>query len=368
MASDQNITEGQPVPVLGTTLPAPQKVEFEDPNKQTNLIVNYIPPEITDEYLKQLFATVGPVQGVKIIRDKASRASLGYAFVNYMDPLHALRAIDTLDGYPLNKKKIKVSYARPSSHTIKNANLYIAHIPKHWDQQALESFFGPYGAIIQSKVLLDPQGQSRGCGFVRFDQNKEAENAIAALHGKVPPGGTAELVVKYASTQSTGGLSSSSQSGSIPTVSGMQSWNQSKSKGSSGSAGGGPMKSSMQLQNMQLRYNPLGALSTSVTGGGFQHTTIPGLMQTVQGTQTWCIFVYNLPAEAEDTTLYQLFSPFGKISSVKVVKEPNSGKSKGYGFVNMMNYDEAFTAVNSLNKSMLDGKLLQVSFKTPRKS
>ena len=367
MASDQNITEGQPVPVLGTTLPAPPKVEAEDPNSQTNLIVNYIPPEINDDYLKQLFATVGPVQGVKIIRDKASRASLGYAFVNFLDPMHAIRAIEALDGYPLNKKKIKVSYARPSSHTIKNANLYIAHIPKHWDQQALESFFGPYGTIIQSKVLLDPQGQSRGCGFVRFDQNKEAENAIAALHGKVPPGGTAELVVKYASSQASSGQMGSSQSGAIPTVSGLQTWNTSKAK-SSTSNSTGPMKSSMQLQSMQLRYNPLGAaLSASLTGTGFQHTTVPGLMQTAQGTQTWCIFIYNLPAEADDTTLYQLFSPFGKISSVKVIKDQN-GKSKGFGFVNMMNYDEAFTAVNSLNKSLLDGKLLQVSFKTPKKS
>lgn len=361
------MAQGLPVPVLGTTVPAPKLEPVDDSKSRTNLIINYIPPSATDDDLKDFFSKVGPVQSVKIVRDKATRASLGYAFVNYISPGDAARAVQSLDGVKANGKTLKVSFARPSSQTIKNANLYIAHIPKHWDTEALKSFFSPYGSIIQSKVLLDQMGQSRGCGFVRFDQNGQAESAIAALNGTTPPGSTVPLVVKYANTQSST-QPASPTSGAIPTLTTLPTVPAIRPK----LGAGGPIRSAVQSSS---RFNPIGLApgpstpaTVPPTPPAFQHTTVPGLVQNQFGSQTWCVFVYNLPPEAEDTTLYQLFSPFGAISSVKVIKDPSNTKPKGYGFVNMMNYEEAFQAILALNGTMLDGKVLQVSFKTAKKN
>ena len=78
------------------------------------------------------------------------------------------------------------------------------------------------------------------------------------------------------------------------------------------------------------------------------------------------MFVYNLPEVTEDSLLYQLFSPFGAITSVKVIREPASGKCKRYGFVNMVNYEEACQAIMTLNGYLLEGKPLQVSFKSSK--
>ncbi len=49
----------------------------------------------------------------------------------------------------------QVSYARPSSETIKGANLYVSGMPKSWTQAELENLFAPYGKIITSRILCD---------------------------------------------------------------------------------------------------------------------------------------------------------------------------------------------------------------------
>jgi ELAV like protein 2/3/4 len=78
----------------------------------------------------------------------------------------------------------------------------------------------------------------------------------------------------------------------------------------------------------------------------------------------WCIFVYNLAPETEENVLWQLFGPFGAVQSVKVIKDLQTNKCKGFGFVTMTNYDEAVVAIQSLNGYTLGNRVLQVSFKT----
>ena len=118
-SADSNDFQGQPVPVLGTNLPAP-RVDSEDQKSKTNLIINYLPPKMTEEELKSIFTTIGTVQSVKIVKNKTTRDSMGYAFVNYGVPEHADRAVKDLNGLQVGNKSIKVTYARPSGSNIKN--------------------------------------------------------------------------------------------------------------------------------------------------------------------------------------------------------------------------------------------------------
>ncbi|CAF5217147.1 unnamed protein product [Rotaria magnacalcarata] len=78
----------------------------------------------------------------------------------------------------------------------------------------------------------------------------------------------------------------------------------------------------------------------------------------------WCIFVYNLAPETEESILWQLFGPFGAVQNVKIIRDFQTQKCKGFGFVTMTNYDEALMAINSLNGFTLGNRVLQVSFKT----
>ena len=63
---------------------------------------------------------------------------------------------------------------------IKNANVFIANLPKTVDEEQLKSMFAPYGEIIRSKILVDHQtGVSKGCGFILFSKTSEADWAIS---------------------------------------------------------------------------------------------------------------------------------------------------------------------------------------------
>lgn len=51
---------------------------------RTNLIVNYLPQNMTQEELRSLFSSIGEIESAKLIRDKVAGHSLGYGFVNYV--------------------------------------------------------------------------------------------------------------------------------------------------------------------------------------------------------------------------------------------------------------------------------------------
>lgn len=86
-------------------------------------------------------------------------------------------------------------------------------------------------------------------------------------------------------------------------------------------------------------------------------------LTTASNATGWCIFVYNLAPDTEDSVLWQLFGPFGAVQSVKVIRDFTTQKCKGFGFVTMTNYEEAMIAIQNLNGFTLGNRVLQVSFK-----
>jgi hypothetical protein len=76
------------------------------------------------------------------------------------------------------------------------------------------------------------------------------------------------------------------------------------------------------------------------------------------------LFVYHLPLEATESTLFQLFSSFGEVASAKVMRDLLTGRSKGYGFVNMATEQQAVAAIHGLNGFNLGTKFIKVSFKS----
>jgi len=75
------------------------------------------------------------------------------------------------------------------------------------------------------------------------------------------------------------------------------------------------------------------------------------------------LFVYNIPQYSDDNLLYQLFCPFGAISSVKIIRDESTQLCKGYGFVAFATLENAQAAILALNGYKMNGKSLQVSFK-----
>ena len=78
------------------------------------------------------------------------------------------------------------------------------------------------------------------------------------------------------------------------------------------------------------------------------------------------IYVGNLPYSVTDKDLRAAFAEFGEVSSAKVIMERNSGRSKGFGFVEMNSDNEAEEAIKSLDNSDLKGRNLKVNQAKPR--
>ncbi|XP_065166022.1 ELAV-like protein 3 isoform X3 [Atheta coriaria] len=340
---------------------------------KTNLIVNYLPQTMTQEEIRSLFSSIGEVESCKLIRDKVTvplgelssplvtGQSLGYGFVNYHRPEDAEKAINTLNGLRLQNKTIKVSYARPSSEAIKGANLYVSGLPKNMAQQDLESLFSPFGRIITSRILCDNiTGLSKGVGFIRFDQRMEAERAIQELNGTIPKGSTEPITVKFANNPSNNNKA-------IPPLAAYLAPQATRRFPGPIHHPTGRFRYYFIFISMFLcvncvvicvyddcRYSPL-------AGDLLANSMLPGNAMNGSG---WCIFVYNLAPETEENVLWQLFGPFGAVQSVKVIRDLQTNKCKGFGFVTMTNYDEAVVAIQSLNGYTLGNRVLQVSFKT----
>uniref|UniRef100_A0A183C955 ELAV-like protein 2 n=1 Tax=Globodera pallida TaxID=36090 RepID=A0A183C955_GLOPA len=180
-----------------------EKREREGSERNTNLIINYLPQNMTQEEVRALFGSMGEVESCKLIRDKTTGQSLGYAFVNYERPEDARKALTSMNGLRLQNKVLKVSLARPSKDDIKGANLYVSGLPKSLTQYELEAVFRPFGTIITSRILSDNvTGLSKGVGFVRFDRKNEAELAIEKMSGSSPWGGEETVTVKFANSPS----------------------------------------------------------------------------------------------------------------------------------------------------------------------
>lgn len=80
----------------------------------------------------------------------------------------------------------------------------------------------------------------------------------------------------------------------------------------------------------------------------------------------WCLFVYNLAPEIEESVIWKLFGPFGAVQQVNLVKDAQTNKCKGFAFVTMSDYNQALMAIQSLNGYTLANRVLQVSFKTSK--
>jgi RNA recognition motif-containing protein len=80
------------------------------------------------------------------------------------------------------------------------------------------------------------------------------------------------------------------------------------------------------------------------------------------------IYVGNLSYQVNDNTLQKAFEPYGTVDTARVVMDRDSGRSKGFGFVEMPNKEEAQAAINALNGKELEGRAITVNEARPKPS
>ena len=152
-------------------------------DENCNLIINYIPSSMSENDILEVFKQHGDVTNFKLVCDKISHVSLGYAFCKYSNVEDAQNAINKLNGSKLLDKTLKVSISKKKPE---QTTLYVAGYPFSFTKEDLEGIFVVFGAIKESKLLFQPDGKSKGVGFITFENGTSAFNALA-LNGVKPP-------------------------------------------------------------------------------------------------------------------------------------------------------------------------------------
>jgi len=236
-----------------------------------------------------------------------------------------------------------VAVSKPAREDNK-VNLYISGLPSNYTEVELAQLLSPFGVTIHSKVLFDPHThQSRGVGFVRMDTHAHAQLAIDGLKDKSIEGSEQKLIVKFAE--------------------------QRKNKATYAMHPGFTARFNPIARNYQdyrqASYNPNIYPSTSFQPSFNNPYQQPMYNQSNSSNNFMgvCLFVYHLPPEATEQSVYALFSAYGTVCSVKVMKDLRTGQHKGYGFVNMLTMEQAQLAIERLNGVQMGMKNLKVELK-----
>ncbi|XP_052183324.1 uncharacterized protein LOC127795587 isoform X2 [Diospyros lotus] len=180
-----------------------RKYILEEP-KFTNLYVENLDDNVTQDALRDKFSECGKVNSVFIMTD-AEGKSKGSGFVNFESHEDAKKALEALNGALLGSEKLVVRKAQKKSegeeplkhepgtvnnHTerVRASNLYVKNIDTSIDDVKLEEMFTDFGKVTSAKVMQHDNGNSKGFGFVSFSTSEEAKKALDALNGKIVQG------------------------------------------------------------------------------------------------------------------------------------------------------------------------------------
>ncbi|XP_076877579.1 polyadenylate-binding protein 1A-like [Brachyhypopomus gauderio] len=358
--------------------------------QMASLYVGDLHHDVTEAMLFEKFSPAGTILSIRVCRDKITRRSLGYAYINYQQPEDAERALDTVNFEVIKGRPVRIMWSQrdPSLRKSGVGNVFIKNLDKSIDNMALYDTLSAFGNILSCKVVCDENG-SKGYGFVHFETQEAAERAIEKLNGmllndrKVFMGRfksrkereaervarakeftnvyiknfgedmddekLKEVFSKYGNAMSIRVMTDDSgKSRGFGFVSFKRHEDAQKAVDEmNGKELNGKLIYVGRAQKKVERQMELKRMFEQVK---------QDRMSRYQGVN---LYVKNLDDGIDDERLRKEFSPFGNITSAKVMMD--GGRSKGFGFVCFSSPEEATKAVTEMNGRIVAAKPLYVA-------
>uniref|UniRef100_A0A665U6E7 Polyadenylate-binding protein n=1 Tax=Echeneis naucrates TaxID=173247 RepID=A0A665U6E7_ECHNA len=355
-----------------------------------SLYVGDLHQDVTEAMLYEKFSPAGAILSIRVCRDMITRRSLGYAYVNFQQPADAERALDTMNFDVIKGRPVRIMWSQrdPSLRKSGVGNIFIKNLDKSIDNKALYDTFSAFGNILSCKVVCDENG-SKGYGFVHFETQEAAERAIEKMNGmllndrkvfvgrfksrkerEAELGARAkeftnvyiknfgedmddeklrELFSKYGNAMSIRVMTDDSgKSRGFGFVSFERHEDAQKAVDEmNGKELNGKLIYVGRAQKKVERQTELKRKFEQMK---------QDRMTRYQGVN---LYVKNLDDGIDDERLRKEFSPFGTITSAKVMME--GGRSKGFGFVCFSSPEEATKAVTEMNGRIVATKPLYVA-------
>lgn len=373
----------------------PAQTQVATPFQSASLYVGDLHPDVTESILFDLFNRVGPVASIRVCRDAVTRRSLGYAYVNFHNVQDAERALDTMNFTDINSRPCRIMWSQrdPSLRKTGLGNVFVRNLAPTVDNKGLYDTFSVFGNILSCKVAMDETGKSKGYGYVHFETAEAAEDAIQKFNGmliedvevhvghfvrrqdRVVPAAWTNLYIKQFPT--TWGEEKIREffapAGTISSVAIIKDNETGKSKGFgfvNFADHEAAAKAVNELNNKTVEED--GQSFHIYVGKAQKKSERLRELRTRQDTlnlervtkyQGMNLYVKNISDTISDEIFREAFTPFGTITSARIMRENNEAKtSKGFGFVCYSTSEEAAKAVNEMNGKVLGGKPLVVTF------
>merc|ERR1719385_693357 len=283
-----------------------------------NVFIKNLDKSIDNKAMYDTFSAFGNILSCKVAQD-GDGASKGYGFVHFETEEAAMNAIQKVNGMLLNEKKVFVGRFVPRKEREKElgekakkfTNVYIKNFGEDLGDEKLKEVFSKFGKITSYKVVKDrdvkgeegedvmesgPDGKNKGFGFVSFEDSESAEKAVDELNGVEMFGKTLYV--------------------------------------------GRAQKKAERQQELKKKFEQL-------------------KLERLNRYQGVNLYVKNLDDTIDDERLRKEFTPYGTITSAKVMCE--EGRSKGFGFVCFSSPEEATKAVTEMNGRIIAAKPLYVA-------
>ncbi|TXG73724.1 hypothetical protein EZV62_002303 [Acer yangbiense] len=348
---------------------------------QHSLYVGDLDPFVTENQLVDMFIKFGQLDSTVLWQDIATQQSLCYGFVNFHRLEDAKQAMETLNYSVVNGKSIRIMWQQPNSEDRNSGkgNIFVKNLDSSIDNRKLNKLFSKFGYILSCKVAVEENGKSKGYGFVQFENEESANTAIENLDGSILEGKSlyvAHFIKKYERTQAS--FTNVYVKNLEPDVT--EGWLEEKfskfgnitslyiSKDSNGVSQGfgfvnfeNPEDAKRAVETMHGTQPSSEVLYVARAQKLAERKQVLRMRcESIQMIKGRNVYVKNINDDVNEDILKAHFSPFGFITSVRIVSTLK-GISKGFGFVLFSQAENALKAINALNGIMFHGKPLYVA-------
>ncbi|KAM2242422.1 hypothetical protein ACFX1S_009380 [Malus domestica] len=267
-----------------------------------NVFVKNLSESINSVELEEMFKKFGRTLSCKVAMFDDGK-SKGYGFVQFESEESAIAAIEALNGTTVKNKQLYVAkFVRKSDRVLPNpdikyTNLYMKNLDPTLKEELVEEKFSEFGKIVSFAIAKDDHGNSRGFGFVNFENPDDARRAMEGMNGSQL--GSKVLYVARAQKKAE--------------------------------------------REHLLRWQ-------------FEEKRKEQMLK-FKGSN---VYVKNIDDDVSEEELAEHFSQCGTITSAKIMRD-DKGISKGFGFICFSTPEEGNKAVNTFHGYMFHRKPLYVA-------